>query len=80
MTPDQQFWLSAIQAFGFPICIAIAFWLALCKIGNRLLDSHIGFVNDVKADVQSLHVEVRERTEVLTKFPADPMTICHAKR
>ena len=42
MTLEQ--WQGLIQAFGFPICSAVALAWALWRIGNKLLESHLSLM------------------------------------
>lgn len=70
MEVDHSIILKYIETIGFVGTSFFAILWTLIKASNRLLDSHIDFINTVKAQVTKL-------ADTVDKWPKDPKEICN---
>jgi hypothetical protein len=74
---DHQLVLQYLQALGFPICASLALGWALWRIGNRLMESHLTFMEVVRKQGDKAIDELSKQSAILSKWPSDPVkTIC----
>ena len=68
---DHSVILQYIQALGFPICVSIALFYALWKIGGRLVEAFFDHVQQIGPKLDRIADATEATRDKLGKWPSD---------